>query len=110
MKMAKTIVVEGANAAGIVEGVAQYYGNINRLVVTIDEDGTGRGTLRISVNGGARSVPAYGVIQESTADPVDRLREIADQYRTGNITTNPMDALREVVELLEPAYQQLLRS
>jgi hypothetical protein len=102
-----TIQVEGNELRTLVDYVSARVGNLTSLRVTIDE---GNSSLGISVNGYTPGVAIHGRVSGSVTDPVDRLRELADEYRSGNITTNAGDALREVVELLEPAYEQLLRS
>lgn len=104
--MANTTRVEGSQLLELVDYVSARLSNLNSLRVTVGE----AGALRVAANRDA-GVEVQGTpTSERIVDPVDRLREIADQYRTGRIVTNPMDALREVVELLEPAYEQLLRS
>lgn len=109
--MTTTIIIEGANARGLVEYAAQHYSNIQQLRITIGES-NGRGYARLSFNGGANSVPAYGTVshEELATDPVARLRELNAQYARGELTENPVQALREIMGLLDPAYEQLLRS
>lgn len=104
----------GTQVRALLDGMAPHYGNIDTMTLVVTPgDGDAAG-LQVMINGNrVPVVQTSGTVIEGVtaqADPVSRLREIADQYRTGQIRTNPMDALREVVELLDPAYEQLLRS
>ena len=111
-----TVHVNGGDAARLLSNMAQEYGNVRSLTVTVGEsdsqpEGTpcGSGFLRVGVNG-SNGVAYAATLAPNHTDAVARLRDLNAQYARGELTENPVQALREVMSLLDPAYDQLMRA
>lgn len=106
-----TVHVNGGEAARLLSNMAQEYGSVRSLTVTVgeSESNPGLGYLRVGVNGSSGAAYAAELAPNHT-DAVARLRDLNAQYARGELTENPVQALREVMALLDPAYDQLMRS
>lgn len=106
-----TVHVNGGDAARLLSNMAQEYGNVRSLTVTVGESDSqpGSGFLRVGVNG-SNGVAYAATLAPNHTDAVARLRDLNAQYARGELTENPVQALREVMALLDPAYDQLMRS
>ena len=106
-----TIHVVGTEAARLLSNMAESYGSIRELTITAGESEAEptMGFVRVGINGSQGSVYA-GRLGANQADAVARLRDLNAQYARGELTENPVQALREVMSLLDPAYDQLMRA